>query len=319
MSRSTLTPQMEALIVAAGRAPSSHNTQPWLFAVDESTIELRADRTRALPVNDPHDRELVISCGAALFNLRVAASNAGLAPLVSIGPDGDDPDLLAVVELRKGGRPTSEEEALGEAIVMRCTHRDAFAETPLPEAVVQGMTQAAADEGAELIVVEDTDLRSRVASLVLAGDRRQFNDPQWRRELALWMHVRSTGDGLPVNAIIGGATRTLLSHVDLGDRVGAKDAGLVESSPLLAIVATEADDQRGWVDAGQALEHVLLLGAWQGVQAGFVNQPCQVQDLRPLLRSLLPQRRSPQVVLRLGYPETAGSATPRREVTSVLL
>ncbi len=319
MSRSTLTPPIEALITAAGRAPSSHNTQPWLFAVEESTIVLRADRTRALPVNDPLDRELVISCGAALFNLRVAASNAGFAPLVTISPEREDPDLLAIVELRKGGQPTSEEEALGEAIVMRRTHRDAFAETPLPETVVQEMTRAAADEGAELIVVEDSEFHRQVAALVLAGDRRQFNDPQWRRELALWMHVRSTGDGLPVNTITAGATRTFLSHVDVGERVGAKDAGLVDSAPLLAIVATESDNQSDWVDAGQALEHVLLLGAWQGVQAGFVNQPCQVQDLRPVLRSLLPQRRSPQVVLRLGYPETAGSATPRREVTSVLL
>jgi hypothetical protein len=49
-------------------APSSHNSQPWRFIVDGDTVMLCADRTRALSVVDPFDRELVISCGAALFN-----------------------------------------------------------------------------------------------------------------------------------------------------------------------------------------------------------------------------------------------------------
>jgi hypothetical protein len=36
-------------------APSSHNTQPWLFDISDSTISLFADRTIALPVVDPEE------------------------------------------------------------------------------------------------------------------------------------------------------------------------------------------------------------------------------------------------------------------------
>jgi hypothetical protein len=50
-------------------APSGHNTQPWLFDVYNNIIVMYADRTRALPVVDPEDRELTISCGAALSHL----------------------------------------------------------------------------------------------------------------------------------------------------------------------------------------------------------------------------------------------------------
>lgn len=38
-------------------APSSHNTQPWIFRVSNERVALFADRTRALPANDPDDRE----------------------------------------------------------------------------------------------------------------------------------------------------------------------------------------------------------------------------------------------------------------------
>jgi hypothetical protein len=61
------------LVDHARRAPSSHNTQRWWFRVTEAAIDLIADRTRALPVNDPEDRELTISCGAALMNLHAVA------------------------------------------------------------------------------------------------------------------------------------------------------------------------------------------------------------------------------------------------------
>ena len=83
---------------SAVRAPSSLNTQPWLFRlVGDDTLELYADRARALPVVDPRDRELTISCGAALFHLRVALRAAGRAGEVTLLPDPDDPDLLARV------------------------------------------------------------------------------------------------------------------------------------------------------------------------------------------------------------------------------
>jgi len=76
----------ESLIQKAVRAPSSHNTQPWIFHVAESAINLYADRTRALPVNDPDDRELTISCGCALMNLRVAAAAEGLDVRLEASP-----------------------------------------------------------------------------------------------------------------------------------------------------------------------------------------------------------------------------------------
>lgn len=56
--------KLRFLLKYAILAPSSHNTQPWIFRiVNNNSIEVYADRTRALPVVDPEDRELTISCG----------------------------------------------------------------------------------------------------------------------------------------------------------------------------------------------------------------------------------------------------------------
>ena len=58
-------------------APSVHNTQPWWFSAGPAGLSLHADPARQLAVADPAGREMLISCGAALFTARLALRAAG--------------------------------------------------------------------------------------------------------------------------------------------------------------------------------------------------------------------------------------------------
>ena len=58
-------------------APSILNSQPWLFEVSHDTISLHVNQSRRLAVVDPEGRKAIISCGAALFNIRAAARAFG--------------------------------------------------------------------------------------------------------------------------------------------------------------------------------------------------------------------------------------------------
>jgi nitroreductase len=302
------------LVAAAVLAPSSHNTQPWAFRIAGGHLELRADRTRALPVNDPRDRELTMSCGAALLNARVAAARAGAGARVRLLPDPGDPDLLAVLR-PVAGRPDGALPPFA-AIAVRRTHRGPFTDRDVPGRLVEALVRAAALEGGRLTVLGNGG-RARVVALVAEGDRLQFADPRWRRELAAWMHPRRKGDGLAVAELAAPATRFVVGHFDLGARTAAKDATLAEHSPVLAVLGTEGDEPADWLRAGQALQRVLLTAAGAGVQASFLNQPVQVDALRPRLAAAAGDVH-PQVVLRLGFPDGTGKAAPRRPLAAVL-
>ena len=52
-TRDTERPPLEDILTLACRAPSLHNTQPWLWRVRGTTVDLFADLTRRLPVQDP--------------------------------------------------------------------------------------------------------------------------------------------------------------------------------------------------------------------------------------------------------------------------
>ena len=84
--------EIAAVVAMAGRASSLHNTQPWTFRPRGGSIELLADTSRMLPAVDPDGRELTMSCGAALFGLRLGMRSLGRVPFRCLnagGPAGE--------------------------------------------------------------------------------------------------------------------------------------------------------------------------------------------------------------------------------------
>lgn len=305
-------------------APSLHNAQPWLFRIVDDHVELLADRTRALPVIDPHDRVLTIGCASALFNLRLAARHFGYQVTVELLPDPSRHDLLARVALGAHKSSNHEENTLFAAITRRRTNRMPFDRTTVDRKLLERLESASSSEGAWLHVVKDRHDRHAVADLVADADRLQFADKRFRRELAAWVHSNRSHsrDGMPGYAHGHGDVVSMLESFvirtfDLGKGAAAKDKDLAEHSPVLAVLGTPGDDPIDWLRAGQALEHVLLEATAGGLSASFLNQPIEVEALRPRLAKLIGRTGFPQVLLRLGVgPEV--KPTPRRPVGEVL-
>jgi hypothetical protein len=306
------------LVEQAVLAPSSHNTQPWRFRVSEDTVDLFADRTRALPVNDPDDRELTISCGAALMNVRVAAAQAGVGVSVQVLPSAEDPDWLARVALGARSDVRPGEAALLESIARRRTYRKRFAPQPVDGEAIRRLCEAATLEHASLQPISGESDRQAVAALVSEGDACQWANPSWRRELAAWMHPRRRGDGLTLPGLAVPVAQLVVRTFDMGGGIGARDRDLAEASPLLAVLETRGDTTEDWLVAGQALQRVLLTACRCGLQASYLNQPIQESALRPRLRAAIGLAGVPQVLLRFGYPVEPVPAAPRRGVADVL-
>lgn len=144
----TASEKLRAAIDYAVLAPSGHNTQPWRFKVVDETLELWADRTRQLPVVDPHDRELTMSCGAALAFVRIGVRRFGHDAVTEVLPEPAEPDLLVQVRLGARLQPDDRDRALFEAIPRRRTIRAPFEGRDLPAEVVGEFEQLAEREGA---------------------------------------------------------------------------------------------------------------------------------------------------------------------------
>ncbi len=323
----TITEKLKFLLNYAVLAPSSHNTQPWCFKVENEAIYLEADRTRALPITDPQGRELIISCGTALFNLRMALHHFGYAGRVVTFPEPSNLDLLACIQLGDVTKVNPDDNLLFEAIKRRHTNRRDFDDWDIPQSLLSWLKQDAILEGAWLhISLHGNSVRNAVAELVIQGDRLQMADPNFRRELAAWIHKSDSQshDGIPIYAFgvdkhLDFATpifALVMRNFDLGDAIANHSRQLLERSPAIAVLGTEGDTPADWLAAGQALQRILLRGQAIGFTASFFNQPIEVPQLRSKLVNLIYKSGYPQIILRLGFGSQL-AATPRRAVEEV--
>lgn len=317
--------RMRFLLGYAILAPSGHNTQPWLFRLRPDGVDLIADRTRCLPVVDPFDRALVISCGAALGHLRTAMRFFGAEPDIELLPDAQDPDWLARVTFGRDRTASSRESARFRAITHRRTTRQSYPDEPLPEGLAQDLLDAAAQEGCRLSIVCEAERKRALAALVAAGDRTQFGDPAFRRELASWVHSRraATRDGMSGAAfgmpdVLSGVGGLVIRTFDMGDRQGATDETVATGSPAMLVLATPDDEAASWLQSGMALSSVLLEVTAAGWTSAYLNQPVETASLRAKLGEVAGIAGHPQLLLRIGRAEPIAPAV-RRPVSEVLI
>ena len=298
-------------------APSSHNTQPWLFDVDEREIALRVDTERWLPVADADKRELYISAGCALENLLVAAEHFDYAADVDYVPDAEDQDLAAVVRFPELEEPSAHRPPeLFQAITRRHTSHRTFEDRPVSDQHRERLRACCVEEDVRVHLTDDEEKKDRLDELVARADAAQFADPEWRRELGYWM-----GKGVFGTSWIGSKiAKLIVTYLNLGKSTAEKDSELLHSAPLLGFMSTATDDRALQVRVGQAFERLSLMAASLGYWTHPMSQALEVPELREELAELLPVEGAvPQHVFRLGCAEPKDEHTPRRRLEEVIL
>jgi nitroreductase len=320
--------RLRLLVEDAILAPSGHNTQPWLFRVRDEALELLADRTRALPVVDPDDRELTISVGAALAHVRVAAARFGRLLAIELLPEPGDPDVLARVRLGPAMPADRAAMRLHEAMAHRFTDRGPYVQAPIDPAALDAIVGHAEVERAWLAVITDDARKAALADSIAEGDRLQMRDARFRRELAAWMHPNRSRhrDGLPGYAFgssdfMSAVSPLVVRLFDVGKGQAARDRELAERSPALLVLGTNDDTPRAWLEAGQALAYAWLEATARGISMSFLNQPVELPELRADVALVVGHAGFPQLVMRLGAPEGERDPrrSPRRPVEQVLI
>lgn len=311
---------IERLVGAAIAAPSLHNTQPWRFRIRDGglVIAVLADPARMLPEADPQGRAAHIACGAAVFNLRVAAAVAGVRTVVRLLPAPGQALLLAEVALSGAWQPTPWECELDAAIPQRQTNREPYSSRPVPPGIRAEMAGAATAEDAVLHFL-DLDEARRVRRLAADAERALLACPEYLAELTRWVGGPRTGDGIPDSALGPGSpeggepVRQFLP----GRAPAPARWAWFEEHPQLAVLSAPAGGPRNWLAAGQALERVWLTATARGISCCPLTQPLESTDAWQV-RGPWTGESQPQMILRIGYGLPFPAAAPRRPLSEVI-
>ena len=339
-----------ALVRSAILAASPHNTQPWIFKVTNSSIELYIDTTRNVGALDPFLREEHIGMGCALENLMLAAAAHGYQATATLLPGKlepipaeSKPELLARVDLVSGKH---EETDLYDAIPRRHTNRSAYnPHKPIPERLVDNLSRLASEEpDVRLFLFTAEADRKKIVEISSAANAEIYSDPEVERGSERWIRinwgeVQKFRDGLSIDAfglppIATGVAKMmplwlLKRAASRSEANGYSD--LMLSAPLIGIIAVhDRYDREHCLRAGRIWQRAHLLATARGLAGRPCNESVEMIDHekalgKPALRaSLLGEvlgdaMWQPTFVFYMGYPKWTAHASPRRSIESVIL
>lgn len=336
------------LVRAAILAASPHNTQPWLFKVRNSSLELYADTARNTGALDPFLREQRIGLGCALENLMLAAGANGYKATPTLMPGkltatAPAPQLQLVVrvELSPGAPQQSD---LYDAIPRRHTNRNPYdPNRPLPGDVVEKMQEATSTESdVRIFLFTGENERKKIAGIVSQANDVLYADPaveqgseEWIR--FGWKSVQKYRDGLTVDAFglsAGQAAVAKMVPASVLRRQVARAKNLylnlLLTAPMFGLIAVrDRYDQEQSLRAGRIWQRAHLLATARGVAARPANEAVEMVDHErstgqearhaALLAELIADAGwQPTFMFYMGYAVRPGLASPRRPVEMVV-
>jgi nitroreductase len=299
------------LVQLATLAASSHNTQPWKFELRPGRIVISPDFGRRCPVVDPDDHHLFASLGCAAENLLLAARAVGLAG--HLGYDADQSRLSVEFEAT-----APERSSRYHAIAHRQCSRARYDGSALTLPELRALEAAGGGPGVSVILITDDSRKEQVGEYVAAGNRAQFGDRLWAREMRKWIRFNTREAARMRDGLYGpllGIPRVprclgelLMPLATSAERQSRKDAEAIRSSGAIAVLYSDAEDPTQWIEAGRCVERLALEATALGLQTAFINQPVEVAGVRREFATFLGiGSRRPDLVLRIGR----GPAMPR--------
>jgi nitroreductase len=342
-----------ALVRAAILAASPHNTQPWLFKVTSSSIELHIDTQRNVGALDPFLREEHIGIGCALENLMLAARANGYAATATLQPGmlaplaaDPAPRLLARVDLAPENSAQSQLHELYDAIPRRHTNRGPYhPHKPLPPEFLEALGRLPGDDAdVKLFLFTAESDRRKITDLSSAANTEIYSDPDVQRGSERWVRmnwssVQDHRDGLTIDAFglppIANAVAKMMTPPMLrwagshSEKNGYLN--LMLSAPLIGFIAVrDRYERRQCLRAGRIWQRAHLFATARGLAARPCNEAVEMVDHeralgRPPWRAALLNEITgdstwqPTFVFYMGYPTLSAHASPRRPLQAVLV
>ncbi len=293
------------------KAPSGHNTQPWLYAVNDNEINIYPDFSRALPVVDSDNHALYISLGCALENIVIAASKYGLRAEVHLMTSkGDNP----YIKISLSSDDSIQKDELVEYIEDRQSIRNEYENRQVPAYDLESLKNAVHFHEIDILILKNSEDIERLEPLIIEGSNLQFQKRAFVDELVSWIRfsrkeAAGKGDGLWSKSMGFPAMNRFIGNIVMKYFVSAKSEAkrwkkLIQASDGFALFLARENDVVHWVRLGRAFQRFGLTATKLNISHAHVNMPCEELEVRKkLVEQFNLGSKHPLLLIRFGYSE----------------
>ncbi|WP_212744203.1 Acg family FMN-binding oxidoreductase [Maribacter sp. ACAM166] len=253
---------LKELIRYATKAPSGHNSQPWKFKIDETSIEIHPDFDFALPIVDPTHRELYVGLGCATENLCQAASSFGYSTNLEIQKS---PKGIYFINITLKESSIDSDKSVLQTIEKRQSNKAIYNGWIVSENLLDQLKSISQEENINAhYFIKGSNHFSIIKNYIKKGNTVQMNDDGFKNELLSWMrfnksHVKNTNNGLTYKVMGSPSTpkfmgRAIVKSFLTPEKQNKSDVKKIDSSSHFVILTTKTDSHEEWVKLGMYLE-----------------------------------------------------------------
>lgn len=336
------------LIEAASWATSGDNSQPWLFSWDGQILQVSIDPNRCGFSYDLNDESILIAIGAAIENIKIAASLYSLEAHWKI--DQSYPASSRIAQLHFTPNRSVQPDELASEIKKRCVNRNIYKNKPIPRQLSDELAACVAVDGVNLHIFHGRCSNLGWANTIFKADRLIFEHQAMHQDLVKWTRGRKQGsctDGMPIESLGLNPVEKLLFPIFLNwslvkrlnlfglSRITAlKSWRWIMSSSALVVFTIKQNDPIQYLKLGGAVQRFWLKLTQKEIAAQpmcawlFLVNHLRLTDAntfsarhQKVIKSIdrfsssqLPNNEIPAMCLRIGLAAPPKGCTTRRKL-----
>ena len=320
--------KIKFLLKYAVLAPSTHNSQPWLFKIKDNSVEIYIDESRKLPQADPLGRDLYISIGCMLENLIIAARYFGFYERHVYHLKDD-----FVAEVFFKSAHNAQQNLLFNAITTRVNARGVFDNKPVDKAILDYVADLVKPEtefegGIRFDFISEKNKITRLAELTARGLKMAHSSHVFRQEMSRWLisnfSKRKTGlpgYSLKMPGIVSIFFPALVCFFNFGFLLSKLNYASFTSSPGVCVLSSQNDEPEAWLDTGRLAERLMLGFNAREIKTSVFVAALEMGDLYKSAQETLNIGLNwrPQFLFCAGYMSGGQKHTPRESVEERLI
>ena len=264
------------LLEAGIQAPSGDNAQPWKFLKSQNKISIYLDRTVDQSFFNINQIASIISCGAVIENIKIAASKIGLSTGVTCVSEKNNKNMMAVLNFAFHNNKTKTDD-LFYSIWKRNTNRKLFNKSSVSSSLLYHIDQSISlFPEAELSFITQKEKLKRIAWLIYKTDQIRTMNKSLHEHLNKMIRftekdIHSFKDGLPIKNLEAGfagefflkATKpwyvmNILNKIGISKMVAFHSYKGILNSSGVGLLTVDGLDNESFLKGGQALERIWL-------------------------------------------------------------
>lgn len=321
-------PSIKCILRYGILAPSTHNSQPWLFRIKENSVEIYSNSLIHIKEADPKGRDLYISLGCVIENIVIAARYFGMFKNIAYRI-GELPGLVAEIFFIESGAKNLMYQDIFETIVTRVTARGMFTSAEIPPRIFEDLSTLSneyGEGGLEMRCITQKKEIERIASLTAEGLKIAYRSKSFRKEMSQWVHNSFTRkkDGIPgyslkIPFIVSFIFPYLVRIFDIGKKLAHLNYISLASAPAIVVLSSSVETKERWLETGRLAERLMLELQSKGFQTSIFVASIEMGELYKEVQKVLGTTAIPNFLCAVGKIGGSFRPTPRYSVEEKLI